>query len=136
MFETIVAVLDPIGGHLAINLATAAAAGLAVVGLARLVRAWDHPNGDLVGLAFLASPVVLIAATSTGDFIWAAMFLVWGCCTTCAVAAWSRGAVLVARSAAACRQSSSPAFLIADGWDPTNRRRSVPRSSWPRRWRC
>ena len=78
MFETIVAVLDPIGGHLAINLATAAAAGLAVVGLARLVRAWDHPNGDLVGLAFLASPVVLIAATSTGDFIWAAMFLVWG----------------------------------------------------------
>jgi hypothetical protein len=50
VFETIVAVLDPIGGHLAINLATAAAAGLAVVGLARMVRAWDHPNGDLVVL--------------------------------------------------------------------------------------
>jgi uncharacterized membrane protein len=78
VFETIAALLDPIGGHVALNLATAVAAGLCVVGIARLVRAWNHPNGDLVGLAFLASPVVLIAATSTGDFIWAAMFLVWG----------------------------------------------------------
>jgi hypothetical protein len=54
VFETIVGLLDPIGGHIAINLACAAAAGAAVVGIARLVRTWGRPNGDLVALAFLA----------------------------------------------------------------------------------
>ena len=126
VFETIVAVLDPIGGHLAINLATAAAAGLAVVGLARLVRAWDHPNGDLVGLAFLASPVVLIAATSTGDFIWAAMFLVWGALHH--LRGRSLAAGLLFSLAIGSRLSTMfvvAAFLIADGWDPAHRRRCV-----------
>jgi hypothetical protein len=126
VFETIVAVLDPIGGHLAINLATAAAAGLAVVGLARLVRAWDHPNGDLVGLAFLASPIVLIAATSTGDFIWAAMFFVWG--SLHHVRGRSVAAGVLFSLAIGSRMSTLflvAAFLIADGWDPANRRRCV-----------
>jgi hypothetical protein len=124
VFETIVAVLDPIGGHLAINLATAAAAGLAVVGLARLVRAWQHPNGDLVGLAFLASPVVLIAATSTGDFVWAAMFLAWG--SLHHVRGRSLAAGVLFSLAIGSRMSTLfvvAAFLIADGWDPANRRR-------------
>jgi len=126
VFESIVAVLDPIGGHLAINLATAAAAGLAVVGLARLVRAWNRPNGDLVGIAFLASPIVLIAATSTGDFIWAAMFFVWGALfhlrgrsvlagVLFALAIGSRMSTLLVVAA----------FLVADGWEPANRRRCL-----------
>lgn len=76
--ETIVAVLDPVGGHLLVNLATAIAAGALIVGIARLVRTWGHANGDLVALAFLASPVTIIASTSLADFIWALMFFVWG----------------------------------------------------------
>src|SRR5688572_23304795 len=44
VFEAIVGLLDPIGGHVAVNLASAAAAGVAVVGIARLVRAWGKPN--------------------------------------------------------------------------------------------
>src|SRR5262245_10922686 len=63
VFEGIAAVLDPIGGHLLLNLATAAAGAAAVVGIARLVRAWGHANADLLALAFLASPSTLIAAT-------------------------------------------------------------------------
>ena len=77
VFEAITAVLDPVGGHLLLNLATAAAGAATVVGIARLVRAWGHANGDLIALAFLASPMTLIAATSTGDFVWAVAFFVW-----------------------------------------------------------
>ena len=76
--EAIVAVLDPIGGHILVNLATAAAMAATVVGIARLVRVWGHRNGDLVALAFLASPVVVIAGTQTADFLWATAFLTWG----------------------------------------------------------
>jgi hypothetical protein len=126
VFESIVAVLDPVGGHLAINLATAAAGGLAVVGLARLVRAWNHPNGDLVGIAFLASPIVLIAATSTGDFIWAAMFFVWGALFHLRGRTLAAG--LLFALAIGSRMSTLlvvAAFLVADGWEPANRRRCI-----------
>ena len=61
--EAIVAVVDPIGGHILVNLATAAAMAATVVGIARLVRVWGHRNGDLVALAFLASPIVVVAGT-------------------------------------------------------------------------
>jgi hypothetical protein len=126
VFESIVAMLDPIGGHLAINLATAAAAGLAVVGLARLVRAWNRPNGDLVGIAFLASPVVLIAATSTGDFIWAAMFFIWGALFHLRGRSLAAGVLFAL--AIGSRMSTLAvvaAFLVADGWEPANRRRCI-----------
>jgi hypothetical protein len=69
--EALVAALDPLGGHLLVNLATAAALAATVVGVARLVPAWGHPNGDLLALAFLASPIVIISGTQTADFIWA-----------------------------------------------------------------
>ena len=58
VFEATVALLDPVGGHLLVNLATAAAGAAAIVGIARLVRTWGHANGDLVALAVLA---VLVA---------------------------------------------------------------------------
>jgi hypothetical protein len=126
VFESLVAVLDPVGGHLAINVATAAAAGLTVVGLARLVRAWDHPNGDLVGLAFLASPVVFIAATSTGDFIWAAMFLVWGALHHLRDRSLVAGVLFsLAIGSRLSTMFVVAAFLIADGWEPANRRRCI-----------
>ena len=126
VFETITAVADPIGGHILLNLATAAAGAATVLGIARLVRAWGHANGDLVALAFLASPMALISATSTGDFIWAVAFFVWA-------ALWHLrdrpvlAGVLFAL-AIGTRLSSVLlilAFLVADGWDRERRSRCL-----------
>jgi hypothetical protein len=123
VFEGIAAVLDPIGGHLLLNLATAAAGAAAVVGLARLVRAWGHANGDLIALAFLASPSTIIAATSTGDFIWAAAFLVWAALFHLRDRPALAGVLFAL--AIGTRLSSGLivlAFLVADGWDRDRRR--------------
>jgi hypothetical protein len=126
VFEAIVAALDPVGGHLLVNLATAAATAVTVVGIARLVRAWGHANGDLLALAFLASPATLIAATSTADFVWALGFFVW------AALFHVRGrpvpAGVLFALAIGTRLSSVlllAAFLVADGWDASNRRRCL-----------
>jgi hypothetical protein len=126
VFEAVVAVLDPLGGHLLVNLATAAAGAATVVGIARLVRTWGHANGDLLALAFLASPITIISASSTGDFIWAVAFLVWACL------AHLRGRTPIAGAlfalAIGARLSSVliiAAFLIAVGWDRDRRRASV-----------
>ncbi len=123
VFEGIAAVLDPIGGHLLLNLATAAAGAAAVVGIARLVRRWGHANGDLVALAFLASPSTLIAATSTGDFIWAVAFLVWAVLVLLDDhPVW---AGLLFALAIGTRLSSVflvLAVLVADGWNRPRRR--------------
>lgn len=126
VFEAITAVFEPVGGHLLLNVLTAIAAGATVVGLARLVRTWGHPNGDLVALAVFASPLTIISATSLTDFVWALVFFVW------AALAHLRGrsglaGVLFALSIG-CRLSSGflmLAFLVADGWDPAHRGRSV-----------
>ena len=126
VFEAITAALDPIGGHLLLNLATAAAGAATVVGIARLVRTWGHANGDLIALAFLASPMTLISATSTGDFIWAVAFFVWA-------ALWHvRDRPLLAgvlfALAIGTRLSSVVlvlAFLVADGWDRDRRARCL-----------
>ena len=124
VFETIVGLLDPVGGHLAVNLATAAAAGAAVVGIARLVRAWGRPNGDLVALAFLASPIALVAATSTADFMWAVAFVVWAALSQLRDRSVAAG--LLFALAIGSRSSTVvliAAFLMADGWAPAHRRR-------------
>ncbi len=126
VFEAITAALDPVGGHLLLNLATAAAGAATVVGIARLVRAWGHANGDLLALAFLASPMTLISATSTGDFIWAVAFFVWA-------GLWHlRGRPVVAGAlfalAIGTRLSSVflvLAFLVADGWERERRSRCL-----------
>lgn len=76
--EVLAALLEPVGGHILVNLATVAAAAALVVGIARLVRQWDHPNGDLIALAFFVSPITIIASTSLADFVWALAFFVWG----------------------------------------------------------
>jgi GPI-GlcNAc transferase complex PIG-U subunit len=76
--ELLVAVLEPVGGYVLVNLATAVAAAALVVGIARLVREWGHDNGDLVALAFFVSPITIIASTSLADFVWALAFFVWG----------------------------------------------------------
>ncbi|MGH9227335.1 MAG: glycosyltransferase 87 family protein [Acidimicrobiales bacterium] len=124
--ETIVGLLDPVGGHILVNLATAAALAFAVVGIARLVRAWGHDNGDLVALAFLASPVTLIAGTSTGDFIWALAFFVWGALAH--LRGRSLPAGLLFGLAIGSRSTTLLlvlALLVADGWDRAHRRRCV-----------
>ncbi|HEY3144655.1 MAG TPA: glycosyltransferase family 87 protein [Acidimicrobiales bacterium] len=126
VFEAVAAVTDPIGGHLLLNLATAVAAAFCVVGIARLVRTWGHDNGDLLALAFFASPVTIIASTSVADFIWALAFFVWG-----ALAQLRNRSVLAGvlfALAIGSRLSTGfliAAFLVADGWDPPNRRRCL-----------
>jgi hypothetical protein len=125
VFEAIVAVLDPLG-HVAINLAAALTTAVAVVGIARLVRQFGRPNGDLIALAFLASPIALVAASSTADFMYAIAFFVW--------AAWfhlrdrSIVAGLLFALAIGCRSSSFiiiGLFLLADFWTPASRRRCL-----------
>jgi hypothetical protein len=126
VFEAIVAALDPVGGHLLVNLTTAAAGAATVVGIARLVRAWGHANGDLIALAFLASPATLIASTSTADFIWAAAFFVWAALFHLHGRPVPAGVLFAL--AIGTRLSSVfliAAFLVADGWDPDHRRRCV-----------
>jgi hypothetical protein len=126
VYEAIVSVLDPIGGHLLVNLATAAAGAAAVVGLARLVRAWGHANGDLLALAFLASPITVIASTSVGDFIWAIAFAVWAALAH--LRDRTRLAGVLFALAVGTRLSSLlivGAFLVADGWDRERRRACV-----------
>jgi hypothetical protein len=121
VFETIVALLDPVG-HFAINALTAGAAGAAVVGIARIVRRLGHPNGDLVALAFLASPIALVAATSTTDFVWAVAFFVWGVLLHLRDKPIPAG--LLFALAIGCRSSTVlliVSFLVAEGWDRERR---------------
>ena len=121
--EAIVAVLDPVGGHVLVNLATAAALAATVVAVARLVTTWGHDNGDLVALAFLASPIVLISGTQTADFIWAAAFLTWGALMLARGRPVPAG-ILLALSLGS-RSSSLlliAALLVAVGWDRDERR--------------
>ena len=123
VFEALVAALDPLGGHLLVNLATAVAGAAAVVGVAHLVRTWGHAHGDLVALAVLASPVTLVAATSTGDFIWALAFLLWGAVVHRADRTTLAGVLFAL--AVGTRLSSAllvAAVLVADGWDRERRR--------------
>jgi len=123
VFEAVVAALDPVGGHLLVNLATAVAAAAAVVGVARLVRTWGHDNGDLVALAVLASPITIVAATSTVDFIWALTFLVWGAVVLRGDRTTLAGVLFAL--AIGTRLSSAllvAAVLVADGWDRERRR--------------
>lgn len=123
--EAIVAALGPLG-HVALNLATAVALAAAVVGCARLVRAWGHDNGDVVALAFLASPVTLIAGTSTGDFVWALALLLWGALAQLRNRSVVAGVLFAL--AIGSRTSTAAivaAFLVADGWDRASRRRCL-----------
>jgi hypothetical protein len=121
--EGVVAVLDPVGGHVLVNLATACALAATVVGVARMVRGWGHGNGDLIALCFLASPIVLTAGTQTADFIWAMAFLTW------AAVVLQRGhpvaaGVLLALSIGS-RASSVlivAALVVAVGWARDERR--------------
>jgi hypothetical protein len=126
VFEALTAALDPIGGHLLLNLATAAAGAATVLGIARVVRAWGHANGDLIALAFLASPMTLVSATSTGDFVWAAAFLVWAVVWHVRDRPIAAGVLFAL--AIGTRLSSIflvLAFLVADGWDRDRRPRCL-----------
>ncbi|HEX5366941.1 MAG TPA: hypothetical protein VFW63_09825 [Acidimicrobiales bacterium] len=124
--EAVVAVLDPLGGHVLVNLATAAALAATVVAVARLVTGWGHPHGDLVALCFLASPIVLISGTQTADFVWATAFLAWAAVALQAHHPLAAG-VLLALTVGS-RSSSAllvVALLVAVGWDRDERRGAV-----------
>jgi hypothetical protein len=124
--ETIVGLLDPVGGHILVNLATVGALAFTIVGIARLVRAWGHDNGDLVALAVLASPVTLIAGTSTGDFVWALAFFVWGALTHLQGRSLLAGVLFgLAIGSRSTTLLLVAALLVADGWDRAHRRRCL-----------
>lgn len=126
VFEGLVAALDPVGGHLLMNLATAAAAAATVLGIARLVRVWGHDNGDLLALAFLAAPITIIAATSLVDFIWALAFFVWAALAHLGNRSLTAGVLFgLAVGARLSTVLLVAAFLVADGWDASHRRRCM-----------
>ena len=121
--ETIVGVLDAVGGHVLVNLATAGALLAAVLGVARLVTAWGYDNGDLVALAFLASPIVLVSGTQTADFVWAVAFLVWGALLLVRHRPVAAGVLLaVALGSRSSTVLAIAALLVAVGWDRDERR--------------
>ena len=77
-----------------------------------------------MALAFLASPIVIIAGTQTADFVWATVLRVGGAGATRPPAA-GRGA---ARATIGSRSSSLlliVALLAAVAWDPRGRRRCL-----------
>jgi hypothetical protein len=79
-----------------------------------------------VALGFLASPATLIAATSTGDFVWALAFFVWAVLLHLRDRPGAAGVLFAL--AVGTRLSSLlliAAFLVADGWDREHRRRCV-----------
>ena len=121
--ETIVGVLDAVGGHVLVNLATAGALLAAVLGVARLVTAWGHDNGDLVALAFLASPIVLVSGTQTADFVWAVAFLVWGVLLLVRHQSVAAGVLLaLALGSRSSTVLAVAALFVAVGWDRDERR--------------
>jgi hypothetical protein len=144
VFEAIATVLDPVGGHILLNLATLAAAAATVVGIAQLVRAWGHDNDDLLALAFFASPITIVSSTGVADFIWALVFFVWGAVLHLRSDGRTDGrsdgrgegrsraqgiaAGVLFGLAIGSRLSTGfliAAFLVADGWDPAHRRRCL-----------
>lgn len=126
VFEGLVAVLDPIGGHLLVNLATATAAAATVVGIAQLVRIWGHANGDLLALAFFAAPITVIAATSSADFMWALAFFVWGAVAQLRNRTLAAGVLFgLAMGSRLSTAVLIAAFLVADAWDASHRRRCI-----------
>ena len=96
-----------------------------VVGIARLVRAWGHHNGDLVALAFLASPVTLSPAaprvTSSGR--WRSSC--GGPWRTCGARACGGRALRTGDREPLLDAAARGCFLVADGWDRAHRRRCL-----------
>ena len=125
MVETIVGLLDPVGGHILVNLATVGALAFTVVGIARLVRAWGTRTATSSRWRSLASPVTLMAGTSTGDFIWALAFFV-GALTHLRGRSVLAGVLFgLAIGSRSTTLLLVVAFLVADGWDRAHRRRCL-----------
>ncbi|MFN8018185.1 MAG: hypothetical protein U0P45_08685 [Acidimicrobiales bacterium] len=75
--ESLVGVLDLLGGPLLTNLASVAAAGILLWSLDRLLREEGIARGGRLGVAFVAAnPWFIVAATSTADYVFALMFVV------------------------------------------------------------
>lgn len=75
--ETVVGVLDALGGTVATNLASLVAALAVVLAIVSLLSRHGVPRVWLVAAVVAANPWFLVAATSTVDFLWALAFVLW-----------------------------------------------------------
>lgn len=78
-YEALVGVLDRIGGPLAVNLASTAAAVALLAGVATLAERLAGRRAGQVAVAVVATqPWFIVAATSLGDYLFALSFLLLG----------------------------------------------------------
>jgi hypothetical protein len=76
--EAATAVLDWVGGSVATNLASLAAAAATVYLLPSLLRRAGAKHAELATLALVANPFFIVSATSLVDELWAIAFLLGG----------------------------------------------------------
>ncbi len=75
--EAVVGLLDAVGGTVATNLASLAAAFAVVLAIVSLLSRHGVPRVWLAAAVVAANPWFLVAATSTVDFLWALALVLW-----------------------------------------------------------
>jgi hypothetical protein len=125
--ETVVGLLDRLGGTIATNLGSLAMAALFVAALVALLRRAGISRPGLVAAVAVTNPFFLIAATSTVDFLWALALML-----SAAVLARDRRPVwagVLAALAIGCRVGTIVlviALLLAEWYEgPEERRRAL-----------
>lgn len=78
LFETTVGVLSRVGGSVLCNAATLAAGVASLLLFLRVCRELDVPRRGLLGVLFVAHPVLWVNATCTMDYVWALALLLAG----------------------------------------------------------
>ncbi len=127
--ETLVGILDKVGGIPLVNAGSLAMAALCAVALFQLCRRSGIRQPLLTTAVVVANPWFLVAATSLADFVWALGFLL-----AAALALrldrprpWLAGALCAA--AVGCRAATVLlvlAVLVAEAWEgPDGRRRAL-----------
>ena len=78
-YETVTGLLDRLGGSIAVNLGSVVAAVVTLVALAHIVDRRQGPRSARIAVVVVASqPWFWVAATSLGDYLYAAAFLLLG----------------------------------------------------------
>ena len=105
--EAATAVLDSVGGSVATNLGSLAAAAAILLLLPSLLRRAGARHAELATLAVAANPFFLASATSLTDALWAIVFLLGGIEASQRRRPWLAGTLWLSRSGAAWRRCCS-----------------------------